>query len=54
MRELHTAVVAPASAPAAPIPAPRRRDGQQLARMAAARARRITPPVRSLPRRAGY
>ena len=38
----------------APVPAPRRRDGQQLARMAAARARRITPPVRSLPRRGGY
>lgn len=37
-----------------PIPAPRRRDRQQPARTAAARARRITPPVRSLPRRGGY
>ncbi|MGW1105733.1 hypothetical protein [Streptomyces sp. NPDC002540] len=35
-------------------PAPRRRDGRLLAQMAAARARRITPPVRSLPRRGGY
>ncbi|MEU5608036.1 hypothetical protein AB0H03_04655 [Streptomyces sparsogenes] len=38
----------------APPPASRRRDGQRLARMAAARARRVTPPLRSLPRRGGY
>ncbi|MET7273194.1 hypothetical protein ABZS59_18710 [Streptomyces flaveolus] len=38
----------------APVPASRRRDGQQHARTAATRARRITPSVRSLPRRSGY
>ncbi|MEU6099938.1 hypothetical protein [Streptomyces flaveolus] len=38
----------------APTPAPRRRDGQQYARTAATRARRTTPPFRSLPRRSGY
>ncbi|KMS69695.1 hypothetical protein ACM01_33890 [Streptomyces viridochromogenes] len=43
----------PVLTPAA-VPAPRRPDRQQLARTAAARARRITPSVRSLPRRGGY
>ncbi|MFJ2589160.1 hypothetical protein [Streptomyces sp. NPDC087538] len=37
-----------------PSPAPRRRDGRLLARMAAARARRNTPSTRNLPRRGGY
>ncbi|GGQ77007.1 hypothetical protein [Streptomyces flaveolus] len=38
----------------ASVPASRRRDGQQHSRTAATRARRVTPPVRSLPRRSGY
>ncbi|MFF9453953.1 hypothetical protein [Streptomyces flaveolus] len=38
----------------APIPVSRRRDRQQHVRTAATRARRIAPPVRSLPRRGGY